>query len=255
MARLFAVCCAVTAVCTVALRTAHRTSAASLATRAQALAAAAQAPPPSAPFNCSRWPTLCQAPFDCQTWTPEEKTQYSIRGLASEGHSNPRSWCMSPQYHEYAVECLVKKDLVKAAHLQYKWSIDSHDGIEELDGSYCFIEGHCSNLAVTNATTLEEADAMCDERYNHDDWTKMLSISKMHLMPNLVDAQGASKTTGFHNPKLTQFYLMMACAMGNYHCDVMYCKETYCKMPYYVQKYGHLLPKAPGHLIQQKMRV
>ena len=28
-------------------------------------------------------------------------------------------------------------------------------------------------------------------------------------------------------------YAMTACAMGNFHCDVVFCRETYCKKEQY----------------------
>eukprot|EP00415_Alexandrium_ostenfeldii_P004556 UN4556 len=151
--------------------------------------------------------------------------------------------------------CIVEKDLVKAGHIQYQWSVDQKSGIDELDGSYCFIEGHCTNEAVTNQTTVEEATQMCDERYGREGWSTVGSIKSMPMMMEamhtvpLADTQGAD---GFHDARGTKLFLKLACAMGNYHCDVMYCKETYCKNPYYVKKYSHLLPKAPGHLLQSR---
>ena len=64
-------------------------------------------------------------------------------------------------------------------------------------------------------------------------------------------ARAVDLKTGFKDQHLTQNFLKAACAMGNYHCDVMYCKETYCKKEYYVERYKHLLPARPGHLLTQ----
>jgi len=209
--------------------------------------------PGAEPFNCSKHPKMCQEPFNCQTFSQAEVLLAMTTGLARYGKANLRSWCIAPDYEDYIHTCIVKKDLVTAGEIQYNWTINKRDGIDELDGSYCFIEGHCSNTAVTNETTLEESYAMCDDRYGHDAWTK---FGRTDLVLPYVLAQrnpkSASHTNGFHNPTLVKGFLMAACAMGNYHCDVMYCKATYCKKPHYIERYSHLLPKAPGHLIQQR---
>eukprot|EP00413_Alexandrium_margalefii_P011417 CAMPEP_0204546616 /NCGR_PEP_ID=MMETSP0661-20131031/22160_1 /ASSEMBLY_ACC=CAM_ASM_000606 /TAXON_ID=109239 /ORGANISM="Alexandrium margalefi, Strain AMGDE01CS-322" /LENGTH=271 /DNA_ID=CAMNT_0051553451 /DNA_START=62 /DNA_END=877 /DNA_ORIENTATION=+ len=208
-------------------------------------------------FNCTAHPKLCQPPFDCQTFTEAEYNTILVRGMAPEGRANLRTWCFSPDYEDYIGACVQEKDLVKAAKIQFRWSVDRHSttGVDELDGSYCFIEGHCSNEAVTNETTMEEAEQMCDERYGREAWSKIGSIWKVPELPNFGNPKAADKTTGFHDPKITAFFLKMACAMGNYHCDVVYCKETYCKDPYFVRKYGHLLPRVPGQLLQTREKL
>merc|ERR1719414_2914928 len=153
---------------------------------------------------------------------------------------------------DYVHTCIVEKDLVKAAQIQYQWSLDQRNGIDELDGSYCFIEGHCSNTAVTNSTTLEESYQMCDYRYGRRSWTKIGSLmSLVSVLKPLHESMG-SPYDGFHNTEVTKVFLKAACAMGNYHCDVMYCKETYCKMKHYKDKYEHLQPDAPGQLLYQR---
>jgi len=230
----------------------------SVAGRAMAAVAASQAPPGSSGFNfnCTKNPLLCEAPFNCGNFNEAEYMTMQMRGFAPEGHSNLRTWCFSADYEKYMHACIVEKDLVKAAHIQYQWSVDKHNttGVDELDGSYCFIEGHCTNAAVTTKTTQEEADRMCDERYGREEWSQMGKLTKLLEFPKM-DEKSGSKTTGFHDPKVTEVFLKLACAMGNYHCDVMYCKETYCKNPYYVRKYGHQLPRTPGHLLQRKLTV
>lgn len=44
-------------------------------------------------------------------------------------------------------------------------------------------------------------------------------------------------------PHTAQLFGQLACAMGNFHCDVLYCRETHCKKPINKQRYGHLAPK------------
>jgi len=208
---------------------------------------------PNKPFDCSAFPRLCQAPFFCDSFTPLELVKTPIEGLAPGGVPNLRIWCAVPQYQDYMASCLADKDLVKAAKVQFQWSIDQHNGVDEADGSYCFIEGHCSNTAVTNETTLEESAKMCDDRYGRDGWSTLGRADQVRsAMEFATHPPPLDLHNGFHDTVTTAFFLKAACAMGNYHCDVMYCKETYCKDPHYLQRYAHMLPKAPGHLLQSK---
>jgi len=204
-------------------------------------------------FNCTAFPNFCRPPFNCQDWsTPGGLTKITLAGLAPGGKPNFGIWCAVPTYYDYMDACIIQKDLVKAGHIQYQWSLNAPNHVDEADGSYCFIEGHCSNEAVTNETTVEEANQMCDERYGRKGWSELGKTA--HAMETLKDMQGMSldNTNGFKHGRHTTIFLKAACAMGNYHCDVMYCKETYCKKPYYIKKYGHLLPRAPGHLLQSR---
>eukprot|EP00931_Biecheleriopsis_adriatica_P093310 TRINITY_DN67056_c0_g1_i1.p1 TRINITY_DN67056_c0_g1~~TRINITY_DN67056_c0_g1_i1.p1 ORF type:complete len:360 (+),score=76.38 TRINITY_DN67056_c0_g1_i1:99-1178(+) len=191
-------------------------------------------------FDCAMYPKMCEAPFNCD----KEDIFLDVRNTLLEGMAakgpNLQSWCMSPGYQDYVHMCLASKDLVKAGQIQYQQTKEGKFGPHtfDLDGSYCFIEGHCLNTAVTNSTTLEEANQMCDQRYGRERWAKFgtFGISDnpiFHLPTNL--------SNGFDGQQNTAPYLVAACAMGNYHCDVVYCKETYCKDPYMVQKYSHFL--------------
>jgi len=206
---------------------------------------------PLARINCTAHPSFCEAPFNCQSAQP-------VIPHAQAGHSNFGTWCRLPQYYPYLDACVVQRDLRKAAQIQYQWSLDQKNGVDELDGSYCFMEGHCSNTAVTENTTVEEAEAMCDKRYGHDGWAKWSPLQATPGILSLVFGKlfgedMASPTTGFHDPAITRIFLKLACVLGNYHCDVMYCKETYCKNDYYIRKYKHLEPPVPGHLLDQRL--
>jgi len=193
------------------------------------------------PVNCSQYPTLCEAPFDCNSKpvTPEEVARWTAVGVATEdGHSNLKSWCLAPKYEGNLVKnCLKNHDLKTHAQVMFDWTVA--EGIDQLDGSYCFIEGHCTNMNVTYDTTVEEAEAACDAKYGHENWT---SFKLGDIDIATVRHPGASsKVTGFHSREITAAYGMAACAMGNFHCDVIYCRDTYCKKPEYVEKYGHYL--------------
>mmetsp|Transcript_97013 Transcript_97013/g.283542 ORF Transcript_97013/g.283542 Transcript_97013/m.283542 type:complete len:277 (+) Transcript_97013:82-912(+) len=207
---------------------------------------------PAFQFNCTAAPGFCQAPFNCHQWKPESLARLPFEGAAPGGHPNFGMWCPSPAYHDYMDACINQKDLVKAAKLQFSWSVNQRNSVDELDGSYCFIEGHCSNEAVTNATTLEESNQMCDQRYGRKGWSEFGRWDTIQESSEAMQGMPKDPKNGFKNTKTTTFFLKMACLMGNYHCDVMYCKETYCKDPYYINRYAHLLPKAPGHLLQSR---
>lgn len=175
-----------------------------------------------------------------------------MKTVAVDGHVNFHSWCRSPKYWSSVVKhCLVEKDLVKSAWTLYNLSkTDALPSfVPEMDASYCFIEGHCTNEAVTASTTVEQAESMCDARYGHSAWAEDFGWKDL----GGVDDPSLYSNDGFKDGNLTRLFLKLACAMGNYHCDVIYCKETYCKQPYYINKYGHLLPKVPGHLLVQKL--
>jgi len=207
-------------------------------------------------FDCSAYPFMCQAPFNCHKVTPFDTARNFFSMATPDGHANLQGWCSDTRYVDsIAAKCLRDKDLKASARLVFQ---ETHTGkfganTAEMDGSYCFIEGHCSNTAVTENTTLEEAEAMCDHRFGHEGWTK---FGVKDIVTPAMFARGIANLRdehrGFNNAATPKMFLKAACAMGNYHCDVVYCKETYCREPYYLKKYGHLLPKVPGHLIQQR---
>lgn len=197
-----------------------------------------------APFNCDAYPKMCEAPFECSKVANTSEfplwiTGQATKGLAANG-PNFQSWCFIPQYQNYIHECLVKKDIAKAAVVQFQMTKAGTFGPNayEMDGSYCFIEGHCSNNRVTHSTTLEEASQMCDERYGRSRWAKFGSTSSQDVLAKPPPKNASNGLDGQEN---TAPYLIAACAMGTYHCDVMYCKETHCKDEYLVKKFGHFL--------------
>lgn len=200
-------------------------------------------------FDCKTYPLLCEEPFNCQS-----ATVFDLQLAAKQGHANLRMWCQNPQlYRTIITQCLVNKDLKRSALDLFDWQVSYHQ--DELDASYCYLEGHCTNEEVTDNTTLKEAEEMCDKRFGHPGWTES-------LVPDVISTWGAinmdvllwkpiiDPINGAHEHELTKLRAKTSCIMGSYHCDVSYCKNTYCKISYYVKKYGHLLPKIPGHLLK-----
>lgn len=211
----------------------------------------AQTPKKKSRVDCDLHPDLCKEPFNCQDFGRKDDFDWMVNGMAKNGHANPHAWCASVDYEPYAKQCLQTKDLMTAAWTQYNWTRDTHPWILEIDASYCFIEGHCTNTAVTEHTTLDEADKMCDERFGKEAWNKFPSLFKSDLGRFTSHLTQIKPKDGFHSREATKFFMHAACAMGNYHCDVIYCRETYCKMPHYQQNYKHLEPETPGHLLRE----
>eukprot|EP00930_Biecheleria_cincta_P079122 TRINITY_DN6683_c0_g1_i3.p1 TRINITY_DN6683_c0_g1~~TRINITY_DN6683_c0_g1_i3.p1 ORF type:complete len:305 (+),score=53.45 TRINITY_DN6683_c0_g1_i3:91-915(+) len=196
-------------------------------------------------FNCSRYTALCAEPFNCQNYNGPEGLIMDA-AIAKDGSPNVQSWCAAPQYHEYVSQCVAEKDLMKAAHTQYENTKAGKHGKNtfHMDASYCFIEGHCLNQAVNHDTTLDEAAAQCDSRFGHAEWTSMghpQSQVTMSFLSYASKIKDLDTSLGFPSEEYARGYTILACAMGIYHCDVMYCKETYCKDPAMIQKYSHFL--------------
>jgi len=209
--------------------------------------------PNDEPYNCLANPHMCRPPFDCQTWSFQDTLNLRLHGLATEdGHANLRSWCM-PGLERYAStvlkECVANRNLRSSAQLLLHKTFQ--DLSDELDASYCFAEGHCTNQVVSDNTTLEDAEIMCDWRFGRKGWTRnsVKSMQRLFAMPTAFLGL-ASRKTGFHTQRLTRTLSKMACAQGIFHCDVQYCKHTYCRDEYYVRKYSYLLPPMPGNLIR-----
>lgn len=200
-------------------------------------------------FPCNVYPNLCEPPFNCHQANLLEEIPFVLNG-----HANLKAWCMLPSYASQVIAgCYNKHDILGTSMTLFDIAISSH--VDELEGSNCFLEGHCTNEEVTDDTTPEEAEKMCDNRFGPLGW-------RGNFMPDLMVAQIATVglsmrlepafdlLNGFHEQKLTKLLTKMSCAMGSYHCDIQHCKHTFCRNRYYINKYAHLLPHTPGHLIR-----
>lgn len=202
-------------------------------------------------YPCKRHPHMCKPPFSCHNATNSDMV-FSAVG----GHSNLRSFC-SPIAEDYVdgwiKQCIVDHNMEQSAmdllHLQ--------EGrmVQMFDASFCFMEGHCTDTEVTDNTTVEEAETMCNQRFGHKAWardyvaqnalpiaTAIIKDMISHPFIPVIDF-----LSGFHEQEITRLFSEMACAMGTFHCDVQYCKHTYCKIPFYEQKFKHLLPRRASH--------
>lgn len=198
---------------------------------------------PKPALDCKLTPVLCKAPFQCETNAPTraDEKRWEKMGLAADGHANLRYWCGEQSAANNIVqECLVNRDMIKSAHMVF--DIQMKKGESELDASYCFLEGHCTNPQVTVNTTVEEAEHLCDERYGGR-WRTWGSNASPPADQIKYALKTTANVTGYTSQAQTTPFVLAACAMGIYQCDVTYCKETYCKMEQYVKKYGHFLTK------------
>lgn len=189
--------------------------------------------------NCTETPALCQAPLNCDKNRVDyrETGRMLLRHVATlDGHSNLRPWCWdgARSFATTLVQhCIVNHDLMTSAKKTFE--LQKKAGIDLIDASYCFKEKHCLDTKVTVNTTVAEAEKFCDEKYGHDAW------AKLNLISGKPKSKYFTKETGFQDSATPAFFGKMACAMGNYHCDIMYCKETYCKDEFYVKKFEHYL--------------
>lgn len=181
-------------------------------------------------FDCELDPKRCGEPFHCD----------KPPGITTSGGAHPQAWCASfPFYEDYLHECLANKDLINAGrmlHDHVKQGIYGHNMVEQ-HGSYCFIEGHCLNTRVTPSTTMDEGSAMCDERFGREHWSGTMPTWQKHLS----HSSRSTERNGYNNTEIPDIMAHAACDAGMYHCDVIYCKETYCKDEEMVKKYSHFL--------------
>lgn len=213
---------------------------------------------PQEGVDCSEMPEVCASPFDCgPSVSPgsgfehprlepgarlparEGQQDRYVRLASIDGHANLHAWCQYPKgYLKYAQHCS-KGEMVAAAHALHEvQSVRRPDGsypLRTMDAAYCFASGHCNDTAVTANTTLDEAETMCDKKYSRRIWASVGPL-EMAKSPTRL---GRDSSWG-----------KVACSMGTFHCDVMYCKEFYCHDAKWISKFGALAqgPERTGRL-------
>jgi len=213
-------------------------------------------------FNCSQVPAFCRKPFNCGG--EPVKTGAQGHAVATEdGHPNFQAWCnVYPVFAKPMASCAAGK-LKEYGHLMYAEQKAASTGplkvnISNIDAQYCFMAGHCSNTKVKDGMNVSDMERMCDAKFGRDEWT-----TNFHMISGLAKATmggvfAGKIHTNFWHPMLVTIdagfstaFAKLACAMGNYHCDVMYCKETYCKDEGWKALHGHLAAgAAPAQLKQ-----
>jgi len=213
-------------------------------------AAAASAQHTKAALNCTQDPILCQAPLNCQ----ENAGKATSLTLTKDGHPNFGSWCRSyPLYTHAGAQCargnvsgyitLVKRDQEVVSKILMV-------NVSNIDAEYCFLSGHCdSPHNVADGITVEDMEKMCDEKYGAEHWRyKFGKNAPGSILTSIAQgvATGKVYVDLFHpgrvmvNQAFAENMGELACGMGNYHCDVAYCKQTYCKDPYWSGLHSHL---------------
>jgi len=179
--------------------------------------------------DCTKFPHACKAPFNCHL--PRE-TRDTV--ATRDGHVDWRTWCSSPNYVEAVSHCR-EGDLRAYGRIIHAAQNNISKYIEFLDSHYCFAHGHCDNFNITPNTTLAEAETMCDERFGHERWTRMGNMqsneSDLLLTPKLHLSERAEMQ-----------FVLTACAMGNYHCDAIYCQQEFCDKPRWRRLWGDARP-------------
>jgi len=193
-------------------------------------------------FDCQSQPYQCEEPFNCNKEPADAELQRE-QIATSDGHADYSAWCGSP-YMAAAKECSSRNMTAYGTimhSIQVKLSMGGR-GIESMDAHYCFSVGHCDNDEVTDGTTLPEAEAMCDRRFGRDQWT---SLTFDEAMKNLAfwpegDLHLGSDSSLYLGVEAEQSFAKMSCAMGSFHCDVIYCRQEYCSQPQFADKYNYL---------------
>jgi len=171
---------------------------------------------------CTLHPLACKAPFYCGTG-PKEKTelrQMTKHIATKDGHANLHAWCSSAfktDYIAYVDQCL-KGDMQAAADTVYgmQKALVPGGSLLKADLDYCESAGLCNVPEVTENTTLMDAEEICDAKYTHEAWTSISTID-LTQAPKIMTRDTAP------------IWGMLACAMGNFHCDVMYCRLKHCR--------------------------
>lgn len=191
--------------------------------------------------RCDEMWQYCTEPLNCDTDGPTamEQMSWAFKLSTPDNHANLKSWCWDASFASSVVEqCLIKKDLTASAHATYRKQVD--EGLGEIDGSYCFLAGHCLTKGVTNATTVGEAEGMCTRKFGSESEWANFGMKDLNL-GFWMQTGALDREEGILDKTVAMAYVKLACAMGNYHCDVVYCQETFCKDPYYTAKYGRYL--------------
>mmetsp|Transcript_71334 Transcript_71334/g.162047 ORF Transcript_71334/g.162047 Transcript_71334/m.162047 type:complete len:325 (-) Transcript_71334:92-1066(-) len=225
-------------------------------------------------FDCSKFPDYCRGPFNCHL--PKVNTTDKGRGIATmDGHPNYQRWCkMFPRYSKPMTAC-VARDYQKYARLMEseheemgKARLKPH--MLHVQSQLCFLAGHCNDTEVSESTTVADMERMCDNRWGHKSWTEYRAVAgplaaaadsyqrgSLKLGPVLLGESFEGFKDVSVDGGVARSWAQLACGMGNYHCDVMYCKEKFCSDPDWKAKHAELswavaptqAPKAPHHFV------
>ncbi|CAJ1335551.1 unnamed protein product [Effrenium voratum] len=145
-------------------------------------------------------------------------------------------------------KCIVEED--PHSYAQEMFQYQQKLKLVGADAIYCFVAGHCNNTEVTERTTMSEAEQVCNKRYGSR-WTEVgwtdfmavlaraLELGTTHQIPKEWKVTGWGSLVKLARRE-ADISAMTACAMGNFQCDVAYCKMNYCDSPKFRAKFGNL---------------
>lgn len=215
-----------------------------------ALAEAPEVSGSRAAVDCEAYPMFCHPKVNCAADPLSDLDIMALdRRIATEdGHSNPRSWCLAyPAYATPLQKCVLEGDL--HGYAQEMLASQAKANLLDVDALYCFMSGHCNDTDVTLNTTVLESEAICDRRYGHARWAE-IGWRDFRGVLKRSDQVDEASTEGLP-PKSWERLLALArheaeisvatsCAMGNFHCDVAYCRASYCGNAHYHERFGNL---------------
>jgi len=200
--------------------------------------------------DCQKYPMFCDKKLNCaeDPLTSAEKLAMDSH-IAQNGKANLRSWCHAyPMYSTSVQRCIL--DGNPRGYAEEMFQAQQKLKLTSADAMYCFVAGHCNNTEVTEATTQVEASAICDKLYGQR-WTQIgwndfmgvlaraLELSTTHHVPKEWKVTGWNSLVKLarHEANISA---MTACAMGNFQCDLAYCRMNYCNSPEHKSRFGNL---------------
>jgi len=202
------------------------------ASNATALGQVHQAPA----VNCTEKPQFCNPMINCgaEPLTAASKVVLEKRLASEDGHINYRGWCMVyPQYATSLQRCVIERNPAAYA----RDTIKEQEGLNLLyaDAVYCYASGHCKRAAPNLTTTPSEMEGLCDAAYGHERWAN-IGYSELRGVFNMaydMTKKYFENKTSWEDirhvaTKQADAAAMAACAMGNFHCDAIYCHTHFC---------------------------
>ncbi|CAJ1408465.1 unnamed protein product, partial [Effrenium voratum] len=199
--------------------------------------------------DCQAHPMFCHEKVKCQEPLSDAEKQSMDKHIAPGGKANLRSWCRAyPMYSITMQKCIVEED--PHSYAQEMFQYQQKLKLVGADAIYCFVAGHCNNTEVTERTTMSEAEQVCNKRYGSR-WTEVgwtdfmavlaraLELGTTHQIPKEWKVTGWGSLVKLARRE-ADISAMTACAMGNFQCDVAYCKMNYCDSPKFRAKFGNL---------------
>jgi len=157
--------------------------------------------------------------------------------VGRKGHPNVRPMCLTYPYYENMVQqCVLNNDLKKNAELTFQSQLSRKQ--DTVDAIYCQLGGLCEDSKVTENSTKDDAEKICNERFQSQ-WKRMgwrTYVETVAESSGILAKSGSAIKNGqttwakvaYYAKKSAVASAMTSCAMGTYHCEVFYCKQNFC---------------------------